>query len=205
MEHFRDKSSFMIKNGRVAYQTEKRTWLEVFKNDLFLDDVFFYQTHLPYIRFDFKPSSYRCKKEKEGLNDEDRCESCKEPFDTITFQTKNDSCKEAVCSSCAYPSRMERIDRSAYLMDINNHVNKVETLLNRLSYIPGDYRVSVRWILPLLEKVMWKWTIYTGLYEINTLRMISNSWSRDDLSVINIIEVIKILREIRDKLLDVIN
>jgi len=96
---------------------------------------------------------------------------------------------------------MERIDRSAYLMNINNHLNKVETLLNRLSYIPGDYKVSVRWFLPLLEKVMWKWTIYTGLYEIKTLRMISDSWQLDDdVTLINIVEVVKILREIRDKL-----
>jgi len=196
----------MIKNGRVAYQTKKRTWSEVLMNGLFLDDFLFYQTYTPpSIRFDFKPSSsYRCMKEKEGLNDEDRCESCKEPFDTITFQTKN-NCKEAVCSSCAYPSRMDQLDRSAYLMNINNHLEKVETLLYRLSYIPGDYKVLVRWILRLLNLVIYNWTIYTGLYEINTLRMISNSWSRDDLSVINIIEVIKILREIRDKLLDVIN
>ena len=202
MEHFQEKDSFMVKNGRMAYKTQKRTWLEVFKNGLYLDDVFFYQTHLPLVQFDFKPtSSYRYKKEKEGLNDEDRCDQCKEPFDTITFQTKNNT-KEAVCSSCAYPSRMDQLDRSAHLMNMNNHLEKVETLLCRLYYVPGDCKVPVRWILPLLERVMYKWTIGTGLYEINTLRMISRAWKLDDVNLINIVEVVKILREIRDKLVE---
>ena len=202
MEHFQEKDSFMVKNGRVAYKTQKRTWLEVFKNGLYLDDVFFYQTHLPLVQFDFKPTSYRYKKEKEGLNDEDRCDQCKEPFDTITFQTKNNTSKEAVCSSCAYPSRMDQLDRSAHLMNINNHLEKVETLLCRLYYVPGDCKVPVRWILPLLKRVMYKWTIGTGLYEINTLRMISRAWKLDDVNLINIVEVVKILREIRDKLVE---
>ena len=105
-------------------------------------------------------------------------------------------------SSRAYPSRMDRLERSAHLMIMNNHLEKVETLLYRLYYIPGDYKVSVRWILPLLTDVMYKWTIGIGLYEINTLRMISRSWRLDDVNLVNILEVVKILREIRDKLLD---
>jgi hypothetical protein len=49
VEHFGDGSSFMIKNGRVAYQTKKSTWLEVFMNGLFLDD--FYSIKLTFHRF----------------------------------------------------------------------------------------------------------------------------------------------------------
>ena len=89
-------------------------------------------------------------RKKEGLNDEDRCDQCKEPFDTITFQTNNTS-KEAVCSSCAYPSRMDRLDRSAHLMNMNNHLEKVETLLYRLSYIPGDYKKNLIQLMTLYE------------------------------------------------------
>jgi hypothetical protein len=92
---------------------------------------------------------------------------------------------------------MEQLDRS-----LTANLEKVEILLYRLSYIPGDYRVSVEWILPLLTSVIYNWTIYTGLYEINTIRMISRSWQLDDVNLINIVEVVKILREIRDKLLD---
>jgi hypothetical protein len=197
--HFSDGNMFMtLPDGRVAYSTNQKTWLDVFMHKLPLDDYFYYQSHKPNISFNFKNISRPMRKKKEGLNDEDRCDQCKEPFDTITFQTKNTR-KEAVCSSCAYPSRMEQLERSAYLRDINNHLEKVETLLYRLYYIPGDYRVSVRWILPLLTDIMYKWTIGTGLYEINTLRMISRSWRVDE---VNLIEVVKILREIRDKLLE---
>ena len=36
---------------------------------------------------------------------------------------------------------------------------------------------------------MYKWTIGIGLYEINTLRMISRSWRLDDVNLVNILEV----------------
>ncbi len=184
-----------LPDGRLAFRTNQKTWRDVFIHKLPLDDYFYHQSHKPNISFHFKNISRPVRK-KEGLNDEDRCDQCKEPFDTITFQTKN-GCKEAVCSTCAYPSRMEQLDRS-----LTANLEKVEILLYRLSYIPGDYRVSVEWILPLLTSVIYNWTIYTGLYEINTIRMISRSWQLDDVNLINIVEVVKILREIRDKLLD---
>ena len=200
--HFSDGNMFMeLPDGRLAYSTNQKTWLEVFLHKLPLDDYFYHQSHKPNISVKFKNISPRPMRKKEGLNDEDRCDQCKEPFDTITFQTNNTS-KESVCSSCAYPSRMDRLDRSAHLMNMNNHLEKVETLLCRLYYVPGDCKVPVRWILPLLTDVMYKWTIGIGLYEINTLRMISRSWQLDDVDLINIVEIVKILREIRDKLLD---
>lgn len=197
---FKDSSSFMIKeDGRVAYCTPRSTWLDVFKHGLYLDDCLFFQTHSPTISFDFKPSLRRCKKEKEGLNDEDRCESCKEPFDTITFQRKNEYCKEAVCSSCAYYSRVDRLERTSNLRDLNNHLVKVETLLYQLSY--GPHIADTRWILPRLSAVIYSWTIGTGMYRINTLRNISIPWWHfDDFELINITDVVTILREIRDEL-----
>jgi hypothetical protein len=78
---FHDRSSFMIKNDRIAYQTPQKTWLEKLKHGLYLDDVLDSQLHLPSIRYDFKPYPSRSKKEKE-----DRCERCKNTFDTIIFQ-----------------------------------------------------------------------------------------------------------------------
>ena len=79
--------------------------------------------------------------------------------------------------------------------DFNNHLVKVETLLYKLS---GKQRVSVKWILPLLTVVMNNWKIYTGLYEIGSLLMISHSWRLVDL--VNVQEVVTILRKMRDDL-----
>jgi hypothetical protein len=53
-------------------------------------------------------------------------------------------------------------------------------------------------VLPLLTVVMNNWKIYTGLYEIGTLLMISHSWRLVDL--VNVQEVVTILEKMRDDL-----
>jgi hypothetical protein len=162
-----------------------RTWLEVATNGL--NDSLYYQKPSP---FNFKTPSFISKKEKESLNDEDRCDECKAPFDTITLIQNN-----ALCSTCAYPFIIDQSEVYMNLADFNNHLVKVETLLYKLS---GKQRVSVKWFLPLLTVVMNNWKIYTGLYEIGTLLMISHSWRLVDL--VNVQEVVTILRKMRDDL-----
>ena len=198
---FKDSKSFMIKeDGRVAYCTPKNTWLEVFKHGLYLDDCLFFQTHSPTISFDFKPPYHRCKKEKEGLNDEDRCESCKEPFDTITFQRKNEHAKEAVCSSCAYYSGIKLFETSKILKSLKNHLSEVNALLYLLDYNASDYEMSACYILPHLRIVIKNWEIDTCRSQIFKLRKISNSWPRTDINLINALDVVIILRKMKEKL-----
>ena len=132
---------------------------------------------------------------EDGLNDEDRCDKCNEPFDTITIIRKN-----ALCSSCAYPDLMVRSELSMNLTSFNNHLEKVETLLYKLSYIRKDYKVSAKWFLPLLTVFMKNWKIGIGLYEIDTLKMISRHWRLDDIDLINVLEVVNILQNMRDQL-----
>ena len=199
--NFKDSESFMIKeDGRVAYCTPKNTWLEVFKHGLYLDDCLFFQTHSPTISFDFKPPLHRCKKEKEGLNDEDRCESCKEPFDTITFQRKNEYCKEAVCSSCAYYSGIKLFETSKILKSLKNHLLEVKALLYLLDHNASDYEMSICYILPHLRFVMNNWEIDTCRSQIYKLRKISNSWPLTDINLINVLDVVIILRKMKVKL-----
>jgi hypothetical protein len=196
--NFKDSESFMTtEDGRIAFCTPRKTWADIAKHGLPLDDYFFFQTHSPTISFDFKPTFHRCKKEKEGLNDENRCESCKKPFDTITFQRKNKDCKEAVCSSCVYPSKIHLFEMSKNLKSLINHLEEVNALLYRLDY---DYEVSVTWILPYLRLVMNSWKIDTGVYEMYKLRKISNSWPLDDLHLINVLDVVTILRKLQHEL-----
>jgi hypothetical protein len=197
--NFKDSKSFMTtEDGRIAFCTPRKTWADIAKHGLLLDDYFFFQTHRPTILFDFKPPSYRFKKEKEGLNDEDRCESCKQPLDTITFQRKNEYGNEAVCSSCAYIGRINRLERIFNLTDLNNHLVKVENLLYQLS---NNNRVSPKWILPRFAEVLYNWKIGTGRYHINTLRNISLNWYHlYDTDVIDVTNVVTILLMIRDEL-----
>jgi len=197
--NFKDSKSFMTtEDGRIAFCTPRKTWADIAKHGLPLDDYFFFQTHHPTISFDFKPPSYRVKKEKEGLNDEDRCESCKQPLDTITFQRKNEYGNEAVCSSCAYIGRINRLERIFNLTDLNNHLVKVENLLYHLS---NNDRVSPKWILPRFAAVLYNWKIGTGRYHINTLRNISHNWYHlYDTDVIDVTNVVTILLMIRDEL-----
>lgn len=165
-----------------------RTWLEVSKNGL--NDSLYYQTHSS---FNFKTPSCKSKKEKEVLNDEDRCDQCKEPFDTITLVQNN-----ALCSSCSYPFIIDQSQVSMNLADFNNHLVKVENLLFHLS---SYYRAYAKLILPRLWSVIYNWKIGIGMYKINSLRNISaNWWHVYDFDVINVTDVIMILREIRDEL-----
>ena len=53
-------------------------------------------------------------------------------------------------------------------------------------------------VLPLVTVIMNNWKIYTGLYEIGTLRMISSTWRLDN--DIDVREVVTILRKMRDNL-----
>ena len=127
---------------------------------------------------------------EEGLNDEYRCDECNKTFDTITFIRKN-----ALCSTCAYPVLMNRSELTMNLTYFNNHLEKVETLLYKLT---SDNRVSVKWFLPLLSVFIKNWKIGIGLYEIDTLKMIS--WRLDDIDLIKVVTVVTILRKMRDEL-----
>jgi hypothetical protein len=98
---FADTKSFMeLPDGRIAYCTQKRTWCEVFLHGLALDDYFHSQTHKPNICCDFKYIPSRPRRERECLNDEDRCDLCKDPFDSIGFFSYSDGKKDALCSVC---------------------------------------------------------------------------------------------------------
>jgi len=89
---------------------------------------------------------------------------------------------------------------SKILNSLINHLEEVNALLYRLDYVPNDYEVSVTWILPYLRLVMNSWKIDTGVYEMYKLRKISNVWPVDDLNLINVLDVVIILRKLQDKL-----
>jgi hypothetical protein len=92
---------------------------------------------------------------------------------------------------------MDKSEISMNLTDFNNHLEKVETLLYKLS---SENRVSVKRFLPLLLVFMQNWKSGVGLYEIGTLRILSYDWRIDNIDLIKVQKVVTILRKMRDEL-----
>uniref|UniRef100_A0A6C0H3D1 Uncharacterized protein n=1 Tax=viral metagenome TaxID=1070528 RepID=A0A6C0H3D1_9ZZZZ len=203
---FSDGDSFMeLPDGRIAYCTQKRTWCEVLRHGLALDDCFYYQTHSPNISFDFKYIPSRPRREREELNDEDRCDSCNNPFDSITFKSKKDGSKDALCSDCVYWVRRSCISRSEKML-CNKFASEVETLLYRvqisgstLNNNPLTCMKSVSCIFPYLSMFINSWErselCNLKLGEIFRLKCILDSWS-NEFGCVNVLEVVNELQSL---------
>jgi len=195
---FSDGNSFMeLPDGRVAYCTERKTWLDVFLYGLPLDDCLYYQSHRPNISFDFKHVRSRPKREKEGLNEEDRCDYCNKPFDSITFRSKKDGSKHALCSDCVRTIyKMKDSENKVY----KNHLDYVETLLYRLSH---THIVSISSIYPYLSHFInnWERSKMTNLNEIIRIKSALDNWYHD-YGYVNVSYVINELQNLQGILSD---
>jgi hypothetical protein len=203
---FSDGDSFMeLRDGRIAYCTQKRTWCEVLRHGLALDDCFYYQTHRPNISFDFKYIPSRPRREREELNDEDRCDSCKNPFDSIGFKSKKDGSKDALCSECMYWIRRSHISRSEKML-CNKFASDVETLLYRVQVSDSTLNnnsytcmKSVSCIFPYLNMFINQWDkselCNLKLGEIFRLKCILDSW-RDEFGYVNVLGVVNELQSL---------
>ena len=193
---FSDGSSFMeLADGRVAYCTEQKTWKQVFLHGLPLNDCLYYQSHRPNISFYFKHVPSRPKREKEGLNDEDRCEYCNLPFDSITFRSKKDGSKYALCSECVRTIyKMRDSDPKVY----KQHLGDIDALLYRLSGV-GPI-VSISWIYPYLINFInhWERSNMTNLSVIVRIKCILDSWYHEygDVNVSYLINDLQTLQGI---------
>ena len=173
--HFLDGNMFMtLPDGSLVYNTKQRTWQEVFMHKLPVDDCLYYQSHRPNISFHFKNIASRPIKKKEGLNDEDRCDYCKETFDSITFRSKKDGSKYALCSVCDKMINRMR-DSSSELRVCYEHLSNVDSLLYRTSLQPGV--VSVSWIFPYLSNFIDRWK--RSKVSIATLSTVKLQWVLD--------------------------
>lgn len=127
----------------------------------------------------FKNIASRPIKKKEGLNDEDRCDYCKEPFDSITFRTKKDGSKYALCSVC--DKMIDRMrDSSSELRVCYDHWSNVAALLYRTSQKPCV--VSVSWIFPYLSNFIDRWKrskVSIANLSTDRLQWVLDSW-RDE-------------------------
>lgn len=200
---FSEGNSFMkLPDGRIAYCTKKRTWSEVLRHGLALDDCFYYQTHRPNICFDFKYIPSRPRREREELNDEDRCDSCKNPFDSITFKSKKDGSKDALCSECMYWIKRYSFLRSEKFL-CNKFASEAETLLYRLqvsdSTLNCTYMKSVSCIFPYLKMFINCWNrselCNLKLGEIVRLKLILDIWS-NEFRYVNVLGVVNELQSL---------
>ena len=106
-KNFNDSSKFMeLEDGRIAYKTNRKTWSDIVLHGLSLDDYFYAQNIKPTVHIPYEPLPKKQKKKKEGLNDGNKCDFCKEEMDTVYF-----CYGEILCTKCCY-NKKEHIKNS---------------------------------------------------------------------------------------------
>jgi hypothetical protein len=112
-EYFADAGKFMVlPDGRMAYRTDQRTWVDVLLHSLPLDDYLLSQCVKPNpCQFEWKVYKKRESSEKEGLNDGNKCHMCKDEMKTVIFRTTRKQGKIAICQVCSNDfSRTESLE-----------------------------------------------------------------------------------------------
>ena len=182
--NFLEENKFMrLPDGRIAFFTEKKTWRDVLKNELPLDEYLDRQTFTPKISFEFKTPKRRQRKNKEDLNDEDKCDMCCNPLDTMTFVTRRGR-KQVFCSICTQNNHEGNIidkfkviqnhilDVNAILYLLNEDVLPIEYFGIHIKYMTDTWKSYIgNEVIKQIFDMMKKWrTIYSG--DINVLKLV---------------------------------
>jgi hypothetical protein len=182
--NFLEENKFMrLPDGRIAFFTEKKTWRDVLKNELPLDEYLDRQTFTPKISFEFKTPKRRQRKNKEDLNDEDRCDMCCNPLDTMTFVTLRGR-KQVFCSICTQNNHEGNIidkfkviqnhilDVNAILYLLNEDVLPIECFGIHIKYLTDTWKSYIgNEVIKQIFDMMKKWrTICSG--DINVLKLV---------------------------------
>jgi len=190
---FSDK--FMrLPDGRIAFFTEKKTWSEVLMNGLPLDEYLQRQTYIPKISFEFKTPTRRQRKHKEGLNDEERCDRCNEPLDTMTFVTRQGR-KKVFCTECfVHEYDYNNIEDDILIMQ--NHIEDINAILHLLD---GEDVVSIAYFYIHIKYLVDTWKSYIGNEVIERIFDMMNSWSAQydgDVNILKLVENLRILKKL---------
>jgi ribosomal protein L34E len=190
---FSDK--FMrLPDGRIAFFTEKKTWSEVLMNGLPLDEYLQRQTYIPKISFEFKTPTRRQRKHKESLNDEERCDRCNEPLDTMTFVTRQGR-KKVFCTECfIHEYDYNNIEDEILIMQ--NHIEDINAILHLLD---GEDVVSIAYFYIHIKYLVDTWKSYIGNEVIERIFDMMNSWSAQydgDVNILKLVENLRILKKL---------
>jgi len=198
---FLDDDNFMrLPDGRIAFFTEKKNWCEVLKHGLPLDDYLYYQTHCPKLSFGYKTSTRRQRKHKEGLNDEERCDMCRNPLDTMTFVTRQGQ-KKVYCSECSH-----EYDNNNILDDIIDMQNHLEDINAILYLLDGEVVMSIAYFYIKIKFLVDTWKSYIGNEVIRRIFEMIKSWSAEyEYGYVNILKLLEELRLLKKLLKDEIN
>jgi len=192
---FLEENKFMrLPDGRIAFSTEKKTWCDVLKHGLPLDDYFYHQTYTPTISFNSKTPTRRQRKHKEGLNDEDRCDMCHEPLDTMTFVTRQGR-KKVFCSECfIHENGNNNIQDDILIMQ--NHIEDINAILYLLD---GEDVVSIAYFYIHIKYLVDTWKSYIGNEVIERIFDMMKSWSAQydgDVNILKLVENLRILKKL---------
>jgi hypothetical protein len=93
----------MLSDGRIAYHTDCSTWVDVYLHGMALDDRLYSMTvkpQLPLLKWSTRVN--RKRKRKEGINDGNKCEQCREEMGVCTIKTTRNGTRSILCEDCLY-------------------------------------------------------------------------------------------------------
>lgn len=166
---------------------EKKTWCDVLKHGLPIDNVpQLPQTHTPKIS---KTSTRRQR--KQGLKDEDRCDMCHNPLDTMTFITRQGR-KKVVCSECNHNYDYNDIHDNIWIM--KDHVQNINAILYLLD---GEPVVSVVYFHIHVKYLVDNWISYIGNEVIKRIFDMMKQWNPyGDANILKLLEELHFLKKL---------
>jgi len=197
--NFLEENKFMrLPDGRIAFFTEKKTWRDVLKNGLPLDEYLDRQTFIPKISFEYKTSTRRQRKNKEDLNDKDRCDMCCNPLDTMTFVTRTGR-KQVFCSICAQNNHEGNIIDEFKV--IQNHLLDVNAIL----YLLNETVLPIEYFGIHIKYLTDTWKSYIGNEVIKKIFDMRKKWHTIYSGDINVLKLVKKLLLLKRLLMDKMN
>jgi hypothetical protein len=190
--NFLEENKFMrLPDGRIAFFTEKKTWRDVLKNELPLDEYLDRQTFTPKISFEFKTPKRRQRKNKEDLNDEDKCDMCCNPLDTMTFVTRRGR-KQVFCSICTQNNHEGNIIYQFKV--IKNHILDVNAILYLLNedFLPIEcFGIHIKYLIDT-------WKSYIGNEVIKQIFDMTKKWTvcSGDINVLKLVKKLLMLKRL---------
>lgn len=184
-----------LPDGRIGFCTEKKTWCDVLMYGLSLDDYLYCQTYTPKISVKSKTFTKRQRNHKEGLNDEVRCDYCRDPLDTMTFVTRRGR-KQVFCSKCAVIEGEGDIQDEFII--IQNHLKDVDAIL----YLLDDKSVvSISYFYIHIKFLVDTWKSYIGNEVLKRIFDMMKVWSTE-YGDVNVLKLLEELRRLKSLLTD---
>ena len=126
------------------------------------------------------------RKEKEGLNDNIRCDYCYEPVETMTFVTRRGG-KQVLCPSCVSYDQEKTCDE--HVVILKDHLRDIDEILQSKSV------VSVKLLMNTWEYYSWE-NYQVGMNVIRRIIEMNELNNEYDVNVLKLLDELRFLRKL---------